>query len=176
MLERLLIPTHGEPLRDGLPSVSYGSSSSSTAPDDPRCSLSNFTTCYFSLIQTQVFCCGVGTRYVGMQRVQQKGMRGQTVLTLSFLWVGGATCSSVVRASVNSAMGRWIDPSWWTHWAISRSSLCLTTGIYVVMSVEWYVYIFLKKIAANGIENPLCRQRGSSLAIRAVLYHITEAV
>ena len=25
-------------------------------------------------------------------------------------------------------MGRWIDPSWWTHWAISCSSQCSTTG------------------------------------------------
>ena len=27
----------------------------------------------------------------------------------------GATCSSVVRAFAHGAMGRRIDPSWWTH-------------------------------------------------------------
>ena len=27
------------------------------------------------------------------------------------------------------AMGRRIDPSWWTHWAVSRSSQCTTTGV-----------------------------------------------
>ena len=32
-----------------------------------------------------------------------------------------ARCSSVVRAFVHGKMGRRIDPSWWTHWAISRS-------------------------------------------------------
>ena len=26
-------------------------------------------------------------------------------------------------------MGRQIDPSWWTHLAISRSSLCSMTGV-----------------------------------------------
>ena len=35
-----------------------------------------------------------------------------------------ARCSSMVRAFVHGAMGRRIDPSWWTHWAISRSSQC----------------------------------------------------
>ena len=31
----------------------------------------------------------------------------------------------MVRAFAHGAMGRRIDPSWWTHWAISRS----TTGV-----------------------------------------------
>ena len=35
----------------------------------------------------------------------------------------------MVRAFAHGAMGRWIDPSWWTHRAISRSSLCSTTGV-----------------------------------------------
>ena len=42
---------------------------------------------------------------------------------------GGARCSSVVRAFTHDAMGRRIDPSWWTHWAISRSSQCSTIGV-----------------------------------------------
>ena len=41
----------------------------------------------------------------------------------------GARCSSAVRAFAHDAMGRWTNPSWWTHWAISRSSRCSTTGI-----------------------------------------------
>ena len=41
----------------------------------------------------------------------------------------GARRSSVVRALAYGAMGRRIDPSLWTHWAISRSSQCPTTGV-----------------------------------------------
>ena len=41
----------------------------------------------------------------------------------------GARCSSVVRAFAHGAMGRRIDPSWCTHWAISHSSQCPTTGV-----------------------------------------------
>ena len=33
----------------------------------------------------------------------------------------------MVRAFAHGAMGRRIDPSWWTHWAISRSSQHLPT-------------------------------------------------
>ena len=46
-----------------------------------------------------------------------------------FLKMWGARCRSVVRAFAHGAMGRRIDPSWWTHWAISRSSQCSTTGV-----------------------------------------------
>ena len=41
----------------------------------------------------------------------------------------GASCSCVVNAYAHGAMGRLVDPSWWTHWAISRSSQCPTTGV-----------------------------------------------
>ena len=41
----------------------------------------------------------------------------------------GARCSSVVRAFAHGAIGRRIDPSWWTHSAISRASQCSTTGV-----------------------------------------------
>ena len=41
----------------------------------------------------------------------------------------GARCSSMVNAFAHGAMGRRIDPSWWTHWAICRSSQCSTTGV-----------------------------------------------
>ena len=35
----------------------------------------------------------------------------------------------MVRAFAHGAMGRRIDPSWSTYWAISRSSQCPTTGV-----------------------------------------------
>ena len=35
----------------------------------------------------------------------------------------------MVRAFTHGAMGHRIDPSWWTHWAISHSSHCSTTGM-----------------------------------------------
>ena len=41
----------------------------------------------------------------------------------------GARCISMVRAFTHGAMGHRIDPSWWTHRAISRSSHCSTTGV-----------------------------------------------
>ena len=37
-------------------------------------------------------------------------------------------CSSVVIVFAHDAMGRRIDPSWWTHSAISCSSQCSMTG------------------------------------------------
>ena len=39
----------------------------------------------------------------------------------------------------SNGMGRRIDPSWWTHWVISRSSQCSTTGI----KRPWYVLFCL---------------------------------
>ena len=51
------------------------------------------------------------------------------------------TCSSVVRAFAHGAMGRPIDPSWSTHYAISRCNQCSATGVTkamvcVIMSME----------------------------------------
>ena len=58
--------------------------------------------------------------------------------------VRGARCSFVVRAFAHGAMGCRIDPLWWTHWAISRSSQCSTTGVTkavvcVILSVGWCI-------------------------------------
>ena len=36
----------------------------------------------------------------------------------------GARYSSVVEQHVHGAMDHWIDPSWWTHWAVFLSSQC----------------------------------------------------
>ena len=52
--------------------------------------------------------------------------------------------SSVVRAFARSAMDRRIDPSWWNHLAISRSSQCSTTGATkavacAILSVGWCI-------------------------------------
>ena len=52
----------------------------------------------------------------------------RSILHKLFL-VPGARCSSVVRAFARDAMGRRIDPSWWTHWAISHSSQCTMTDV-----------------------------------------------
>ena len=46
--------------------------------------------------------------------------------------------------SVCDAMGHWIDPSWWTHLAISHSGQCSTTGstkavVFVILSMEWCI-------------------------------------
>ena len=41
--------------------------------------------------------------------------------------------SSVVRAFSHGTMVRRIDPSWWTHRAISCSSQCFTTGLTKAM-------------------------------------------
>ena len=45
----------------------------------------------------------------------------------------GARCSAVIRALAYGVLGRRIDPSWWTHWAISPSSQCSTTGLTKAM-------------------------------------------
>ena len=41
-------------------------------------------------------------------------------------------------------MGRWIDASWLTHWAISHSNQCSMTGITkdvvcAILSVGWCI-------------------------------------
>ena len=56
----------------------------------------------------------------------------------------GARCSSVVTVIAHGVMARWIDPSWWTHSAISHSSQCSMTGVTkamvcAILSVGWYI-------------------------------------
>ena len=75
----------------------------------------------------------------------------------------------MVRAFAHAVMGRRIDPSWWTHWAISRSSQCPTTGVTKAV----YIYVlscllddaYKRTLAANRKEQPMWRQRVSSLPI-----------
>ena len=50
----------------------------------------------------------------------------------------------MVGKSVRGVMGRWINPSWWTHIASSCSSQCSTTGVTkavvcAILSVGWCV-------------------------------------
>ena len=50
----------------------------------------------------------------------------------------------MLRAFAHCAMGRRIDPLWWTNWAISRFSQCSTTGVTKAvvcanLSVGWCI-------------------------------------
>ena len=52
------------------------------------------------------------------------------IITILGIWTNLiARCSSVVIGFTHGAMSRRIDPSWWTHWDISRFSQCSTTGV-----------------------------------------------
>ena len=58
---------------------------------------------------------------------------------------------SVVRAFADGAVGRRIDPSWWTHRAIARSSQCSATGV----TGRLWVDIYKRTLAVNRKESPL---------------------
>ena len=79
-------------------------------------------------------------------------------------------CSSVVRAFTHGAMSHRIDPSWWTHWAISRSGQWR-----LVYQRLWYVLSYLwddaykRTCAAKWKEYPMWRHRVSFLTICVVL-------
>ena len=69
---------------------------------------------------------------------------GWHICKYDLIFVRGARCSSVVRAFAYGAMGCWIDPSWWKHWAISYSSQCSMTGVTnamvcIILSVGWCI-------------------------------------
>ena len=73
----------------------------------------------------------------------------------------GAKYSSVVRAFAHGAIGRRIDPSWWTHWAISRSSQCSTTGVTKAVVC---VIIHIKILLLIGKRSP-CGDSGFPLLL-----------
>ena len=59
-----------------------------------------------------------------------------------YLW--RSKMSFVLRVFTHGVMGHWIHHSWWTYWAISRSSQCSTTGVTkavvcVILSVGWCI-------------------------------------
>ena len=60
----------------------------------------------------------------------------------------------MVRAFAHCAMGRRIDPSRWTHGAISRSSQCSTTGVTkaVVCVTCLWDNAYKRTLAANRKE------------------------
>ena len=67
--------------------------------------------------------------------------------------IRGVRCSSVVTAFAHGAMGRRIDPLWWTHCAIYHTTQCATTGltkavVCVILSLECIIRTF----AANQKE------------------------
>ena len=48
-----------------------------------------------------------------------------------FLWGFSIFTNYCGSVSAHGAISRWIGPSWWTHWAISRSSQSSITGVTV---------------------------------------------
>ena len=52
---------------------------------------------------------------------------GHDVIICFSVWVG-AKCSSMVRAFAHGGMDHRINPSWWTHWAISVVNAILSVG------------------------------------------------
>ena len=53
----------------------------------------------------------------------------------------------MVRVFAHGVMGHRIDPSWWTHLAISRSSQCSTTG--VTNAILCIILSYKRTLAAN---------------------------
>ena len=94
------------------------------------------------------------------------------------LCIGDATCekftlcvNSVVRAFAHCAMCPQIDPSWWTHWTISRSSQCSMTDVTmtvvcVILSVGWFIkqlLLLIGKVAHMAAADFLSRYLNGSI-------------
>ena len=84
----------------------------------------------------------------------------------------------MVKASTHGAMGRQINPSWWTHWAISRSSQCPTTGVTkavlcVILSV---ILMHIKEPLLLIGKSSLCGGSRLPLPICVVLYHMPDVI
>ena len=85
--------------------------------------------------------CSVRRSEVGKVTTTSTSTSSALRLVLQSLYLQLATA---VRAFAHGAMGRRIDPSWWTHWAISRSSQCYMTGVTkavvcAILSVVWCI-------------------------------------
>ena len=63
-----------------------------------------------------------------------------TFLFMAYLYAhtGGARGSSVVRVFAHGAMGRRIDPSWWTHWKEMFHLAIHSTHFYL-----WLIYMHI---------------------------------
>ena len=98
-----------------------------------------------------------GTRNSSMGSDCWWNFRGGVSLSFHSLFTGGARCSSVVRAFAYGVRDRRINPSWWTHWAISRSSRCSTT-----VAAKAVVCVILS-VGVMHIKEPFLLIRKSSL-------------
>ena len=72
----------------------------------------------------------------------------------------------MVRAFAHGAMGRRIEPSWWTHLVIARSSQCSTTGVTkavvcAILSVAHWVhhYAYMASDIRHMVKDHLNRER-----------------
>ena len=85
------------------------------------------------------------------------------------------------------AMGRWIDSSLsygaMGRWIDSSLSYFIPVGVpRPVQQKLWYVLCCLwdgaykRTLVANQKEEPMCQQQVSSLTIRVVLYHMSDAI
>ena len=79
-----------------------------------------------------------------LARMRNSSMGPQNVTIPHTVWFPGVRCNCVVRTFAHGVMGHRIDPSWWTHWAISHSSQCSTTGVLkavvcAILSVGWCI-------------------------------------
>ena len=87
------------------------------------------------------------------------------------VWMCLLLQSSVVRAFAHGAME-------WTHWAISHSSQCSTTGV----TNPWYVLSCLwdgaykRTLALNRKEWPMWQQQVSFITIRMVHNHMSDTI
>ena len=80
----------------------------------------------------------------------------------------------MVRAVVHGAMGRQIDPSWWIHWAISRSSQCSMTGVkkgYGMCYPVWGMMHIKEPLLLFG-KSRLCGGSGFPLSLSECFFTI----
>ena len=111
------------------------------------------------MVQNLCSTCSLMTKYS-----QAKSHCSLTTFTMFIMRSSRARCSSVVRMFAHDAMGRQIDPSWWTHWAISRSSQCSTTGnkgcgmcypVYGMMHIKEPLLLIGRSSPCDGSGFPL---------------------
>ena len=82
--------------------------------------------------------------------------------------------------SAHGAMDRWINPSWWTYWAISHSSQCSTTGVHTKgCDVCYPVYgkvIIKEHLLLIRNSSPCSGGNRFPVAIWVVLYNMLKSI
>ena len=83
----------------------------------------------------------------------------------------------MVRAFAHGAIGHWIDPSWWTHISISRSSQCSMTGVTktvvcVILSGMMHIKEPLLLIGKSGP----CGGSGFPLSLSELSFDMSDTV